>query len=414
IAYKGSTGRRGKRGILAIAVEDGKPVGEPYLINEQSRGYFRLFHWSKDGKITFFREHHKQGLYTVSIEGNLDLQDNAPLVIDAQLQRLLPPDVDLVSGSYRWSPDSQRLFVMLGHQDFRIGYVPTDGDQKFREIQVGERLKIWGEAVPSPDGTKVAFSAMRTTDLDQISEEQPWPSVGSHLYTISADGSNLKQLTQGKTFNTNPCWSPDGKRIAFTKGSVAGIGFKASIYVMDAEGGEAKPLTPESDLIDQEPTWSPDGTQIAFLRMGRGNRRGYEEMPGDVYVVPAAGGESTQLTFDRKHKLNLHGSPDGKYIAYDTGGEVWVVPATGGKARRLTPAATGSNRSRWSPDGKSLLSVRGESIWITDVESGKSKEIQLRRFSDIVDYPVWSPDGKQIAFTGRVVDLGWWRVQVKR
>jgi TolB protein len=203
------------------------------------------------------------------------------------------------------------------------------------------------------------------------------------------------------------------------RGGVAGVGYKASLYIINAEGGEATPLVrqephpPSSEFIDGEPSWSPDGKQIAFLRMNRGDRPDYEEMDGDVFVVSTSGGEPKRMTFDNKHKQNLHWSPDGKYIAYDTSGEAWIVPAMGGEAKMLTSAGTGSNHSRWSPDGLSLLTVRGRSVWKIHVEGGAPTEIPLQGFNETIDDPIWSPDGKQIAFMGRVVDLGWWRVQVK-
>ena len=71
---------------------------------------------------------------------------------------------------------------------------------------------------------------------------------------MNADGNNPKKLTDTLE-NSDPSWSPDGQKIAFTRQQ----GGKAHIAVMDTDGHNAFKLTD-----GQEPSWSPDGQKIAF------------------------------------------------------------------------------------------------------------------------------------------------------
>jgi Tol biopolymer transport system component len=106
----------------------------------------------------------------------------------------------------------------------------------------------------SPDGTKIAFSR------------------GGNIFIMGVDGSNLVQLTTSSErgpSNQGPAWSPDGTRIAYSRSEAGGNRDINRIFVINADGsGEPKQLTnalPQSGLgIDLELAWSPDGTKIAF------------------------------------------------------------------------------------------------------------------------------------------------------
>jgi TolB protein len=89
---------------------------------------------------------------------------------------------------------------------------------------------------------------------------------------MSSDGSDLKRLTETRSINYAPAWSPDGLRIAFTSNRDGNY----EIYVMNADGSNARNLTNHPDQ-DNFATWSPDGKHIAFISTRAGGH--------DVYVL---------------------------------------------------------------------------------------------------------------------------------
>lgn len=113
-------------------------------------------------------------------------------------------------------------------------------------------------------------------------------------------------------------------------------------------------------------------------------------------------------------------SPDGRWVIFSAvhvnlaentrRPHLWIVPAAGGESRQLTTGQAGENRGRFSPDGKSILytsaAVGGEQIWVSgfDSQSGTlaGEAHQLTSLSTEADGALWSPDGKNILFVSEV------------
>ena len=76
---------------------------------------------------------------------------------------------------------------------------------------------------------------------------------------MKADGTELRQLTDGSTIDADPTWSPDGTKIFFMRGT---FGFSSAIYSMNASGGTATKVF--GDIWEYEPDISPDGSRIVF------------------------------------------------------------------------------------------------------------------------------------------------------
>ena len=92
---------------------------------------------------------------------------------------------------------------------------------------------------------------------------------------MNADGSGQRNLTRTRNaLNQGALWSPDGRKIAFTRNS--GSDPAPEIYVMNADGSGQRRLT-RSTAADLVPTWSPDGRKIAF------------DGGGPIYVMNADG-----------------------------------------------------------------------------------------------------------------------------
>ncbi|MFJ5804166.1 amidohydrolase family protein [Streptomyces decoyicus] len=137
--------------------------------------------------------------------------------------------------------------------------------------------------VYSPDGRRIAVCAYRGGSF--------------HLWTLAADGSGLRQLTDGRWDDRGPAWSPDGTRIAFAseRGGDAVTGSPYRIWVLEVKSGRLTRTTglpgqdgPHQDAAweDFDPCWSPDGSRIAFVR---GQVAGAALVSRTVASVPADG-----------------------------------------------------------------------------------------------------------------------------
>lgn len=145
-----------------------------------------------------------------------------------------------------------------------------------------------------------------------------------------------------------------------------------------------------------DPAWSGDGRWIAF------------SMRGDIWKLPAAGGEAVALTQGPRYHFEPAWSPDGKQLALtvDVDGnlDIGIVSADGGEVRRITTDPGVDVEPTWSPDGRSIYFVsgrgergeRGFHIFRHDLASGKDEQV----VSGI--QPAISPDGKQLAYVDRV------------
>lgn len=160
------------------------------------------------------------------------------------------------------SPEQGRLFRM-----------PVDGSP-VQELVEG--TGYFGSMRWSPDGSTVAFTNAECPEAC---------TRGIGTFRV-ADGL-LAQLTE--TGDQAPAWSPDGTRIATARGSGAP---DPGIYVMNADGGNVTRLSTGSDGVtdgDRDPFWSPDGKWVVF------SRGPYDASLGDLYIVPATGGEPRLL-----------------------------------------------------------------------------------------------------------------------
>mgnify|MGYP002138456104 FL=1 len=171
------------------------------------------------------------------------------------------------------------------------------------------------------------------------------------IYVMDADGNNLKRLTSNKYFEDAPAWSPDGRKIYFSRElrDVNDTSEKSvrnmEIFVMDADGTHETRLT-EKAGGDGGPQLSPDGTRIAFY--GSTEKGNYE-----IFLMDADGRNIVNLTEDPLEDYSPSWSPDGKWIAYTKGNaknyDVWVIQLETKIKYRLTTQPRRDESPFWIP-----------------------------------------------------------------
>ena len=231
----------------------------------------------------------------------------------------------------------------------------------------------------SPDGSQVVY-CVNKINADEDKEF-------STIYLLNISTGETRQMTNGKTVDGQPRWSPDGVSIAF----ISDRSGKAQLYVLPADGGEARQLTSFKRGIGGSLAWSPDGSKIGFsakpdadaldlskepYRLDRTVYRfdaiGYlDDEAQDVYVLDTTSGEITQLTDDRSNNSNIRWLPDGRSILYDANMQVDA-------ARAMTPDLMIVNL-----DGNQSVALQG---W------------------ESVGNASFTPDGSRIVFVGRPDD----------
>jgi Tol biopolymer transport system component len=252
-----------------------------------------------------------------------------------------------------WSPDGQRIYFDGLHTDDMAGieFIPAQGGEVKRlPIQSDKYVQPSGPTSGtsvSPDGSMIVFSGWYpgSTDVER--------TPGSHIMLAPVNGGKLVQLTENPHGDTNPCWAPDGKLIAFTRAEQKQIDEETvsfwNIYVIPSQGGAPKRIT--SALPDKvygtSIDWSPDGKWIA-----------YYSHENEIRIIPAEGGKSRVVVDKVKHNYHfgLSWSPDSKKIAYISRGKLFIVSLDGGDPQEIQTGLDATHlKMDWSSDGKKIV-----------------------------------------------------------
>jgi Tol biopolymer transport system component len=199
----------------------------------------------------------------------------------------------------------------------------------------------------SADGRTIVFSGNRDPGA---------ATDGVHIYTIEVNGSGLKQLTSGNTFDRNPSFSPSGQRVVFDRR----VGGKSHIFAVNVDGSGLRQLT-KGNGNDTEPVYMPNGKRILF---SSDRDRDAETDRSDIFAIAPSGADPRVLIDGPRKEYEADPSPNGLAIAFVSnrtyGINIFVAGSNGRHIRQLTHNhrdcfSGGCNLSpAWAPDGKHI------------------------------------------------------------
>ena len=252
----------------------------------------------------------------------------------------------------------------------------------------------------SPDGKQIIFSRGW---VDKVNDRRQ-----NSLWVMNVDGSRLRALAiEGSA----PQYSPDGMRVAYTKDG-APRGTQIWVKYLDTEG----PGT-QITRLDESPsdvTWTPDGKSILF-RVSVPRNQGGARIEGQVNAFKPRGATWTAAP---RVVEKLQYRRDGQGFTADNVSHLFLVPADGGTSRQLTHGEYGVGAIELTPDGKTVVfssaprtedseyAWRESDIYSVDLATGNVKQLTKRSGPD--NNPSVSPDGKLIAYTGYDMTTDTW------
>jgi Tol biopolymer transport system component len=388
--------------------------------------------------------------------------------------------------------------------DFSAAMSPR-GDRLVMDLQG----VLWNVPVKGGKATRLTedtFEAMRprwSPDGSQVAV-QAYTGGMWRVWTLSPDGKRRRQVTDGPYDAMHPAWSPDGKKIAF----VSDRGGADDLWILDIASGALTQAT--KDAMAQEPSWSPDGTRIAFVQAygplkvvtlatgavetlplpadparrptgpswspdgrqiayvgfgaqtGRlmvtdlaGNARRVGDLDnafsfaptwladgrllytanGKIRTIGLSGDAPAQIAFSARFDMKRAGytrkaydfngttprpvkgisapalSPDGRQVVFKALNDLWLLPI-GGTARKLTSDAFYESDPVWSPDGRQIAYASDKAgttrLFVMDLASGQARQVGSGDGAQLS--PAWSPDGARLAYQTdagetRILDL---------
>ena len=268
----------------------------------------------------------------------------------------------------RWAPDGTRVAFEGRTGDGKSGILVANADATGAEPlvdlmgtnhplpQVGERL-AW-----SPDGKRIAFVSATPgpeppMEADPIVITRYWyrPASGHggrfndnrrlHLFVADVATRQVRQLTEGTTYEHSIDWSPDGRQLLFLSNHEPDpdFFFNYDLFTIDVESKAVKRLT-ETKNNEFAPSWSPDGKTIAYSGLKRLITSSETNMEDThVWTLDVATGARRELGAAIDNRQGRpQWSPDGQalYFTVQSKGSValYRLPTAGGTAERIGPA----------------------------------------------------------------------------
>ena len=294
------------------------------------------------------------------------------------------------------SPDGRTVAYTVAETDkaankriTQIYLIPIEGGEP-RALTSGDKSSTsprW-----SPDGKRIAFAR------------------DGQIWVMNADGSGPKQVTNISTGADAPLWSPDGRMIAFVSDIYPECTNDECNKKREEQASASKVKAKVADrlLFRHWTTWKEGKRSHVFVAMVDGGGEARDVTPGDYDAPPFSLGGPLDYAFSPDSKELAFASNREKVEATSTNGDIFVVPAAGGEARLITGNNKANDLSpQYSPDGR-FIAYRSQArpgfesdIWRLTLYDRQAN--QARALTDKLDVSVeafaFTRDGQKIYFT---------------
>lgn len=279
-------------------------------------------------------------------------------------------------------------------------------DWTYKTFNLETNEGTWMNLDVSPDGKTIVFDLL------------------GDIYSMPITGGEATNLRAGLAYEVQPKFSPNGNYISFTSDAEGGD----NIWVMTADGSNAKSITKEKFRLLNNAVWTPDGESLVARKHFTSTR---SLGAGEMWQYPLSGSAGLQLTKRKNDQQDVNDpsiSSDGKYLYYaedmypggffqynkDPNKQIYVIKQYNfetGKTKQITGGPGGAARPVISRDGKLLAfikRVRTKTVlYIHELETGKEWPVYQNLNKDqqeawavfgVFPHFNWTPDNKEIVF----------------
>lgn len=241
----------------------------------------------------------------------------------------------------------------------------------FKEAELSVEEGTWMNLDVSPDGKTIVFDLL------------------GDIFSLAIEGGTATALRSGLAWEVQPRFSPDGQQILFTSDAGGGD----NIWIMNADGSDAKQITKEDFRLLNNAAWMPDGNYfVARKHFTSGRSLG----AGEIWMYHKSGGDGLQLTKRKNDQQDVNEpsvSPDGKYVYFsedmypggyfqynkDPNSQIYVIrryDMAEGEVENVISGPGGACRPQVSNDGKRLAFIKRirekTMLFVYDLETGQS------------------------------------------
>ena len=303
----------------------------------------------------------------------------------SNLKKVAPLEPGYYYLTPRWSRDDRLLAYQRGIANaHEIFVVPETGGQPRQMTQHGALIEglTWAAT-----GSRIIFSSSQGATI--------WYLPPTNLWSVDADGGNLRQLTFGEVSYAHPDINPGGRVVATR------VRRAFDIWRYPVDGSPAENVRQAVRITNQTshvhtPSVAPDDSEVVYVSDSGGH--------ANLWVTNLATSQSRQLTFERdpERRMGLPlWSPDRRHIAYfvvrGSSYEYFLINADGSNSRFLM---RGAGYATWSPDGKWLYFAdypAGQHLRKVAVDGGEPVIVR----DDKASRPAIAPDGATLYLRDR-------------